>query len=221
MGYNVISCGRIPSTQLMATDMVADGSAQDLTVITASSQTAGRGRNARKWISDSGNLYASFIYKAGARRPTLAYSFAVAAAETLLSFDVPVQIKWPNDLLADGKKISGTLLEYCRDFLIVGIGINIKSNPQNAPYKTAKTDDYAPGLTPTKVLGRLIECFEKWRGKDFPHVRQRWMELAIDMNSPVNYHGAGAVYCGLSDTGAMILRRGGKYELVYGDEMSI
>lgn len=200
--------------------MIADGEASDKTIIMAAAQSAGRGRNTRKWVSHHGNLYASFIYKADdERRPTLSYAFAVAAAETLLSLGVPVQIKWPNDLLADEKKIAGILLEYCRDFLIVGIGINIKTNPTVELYKTTKTDNYAKGLTPATVLNELIKGFDKWRKADFSAVRKRWMELSINLDSIIKYRGKSAIYCGLNENGAMIIQVGDKYELVYGDEV--
>jgi BirA family biotin operon repressor/biotin-[acetyl-CoA-carboxylase] ligase len=218
--YNLISFDKIPSTQTMAAQMIADGAAKDKTVVMAAAQSMGRGRGRRKWVSHHGNLYASFIYRADkARRPTLSYSYAVAAAETLLSMGVPVRIKWPNDLLADGRKISGLLLEYCRDFLIVGIGINITTKPTVDLYQTAKTDDYVKGLTPNKIVSRLIKGFDKWRGVDFATVRERWIELAIDLDTAVSYHNKTATYCGLNEDGAMILRIGGRYELVYGDEV--
>jgi BirA family biotin operon repressor/biotin-[acetyl-CoA-carboxylase] ligase len=218
--YNLLSFDKIPSTQTMAAQMIAGGGAEDKTIIMAAAQSAGRGRGTnRKWVSHHGNLYASFIYKPGKRSPALSYAFAVAAAETLLSFGVPVQIKWPNDLLADGKKIGGMLLEYCRDFLIVGIGINIKSNPSVELYKTAKTDSYAKGLTPTIVINELIKNFEKWRGAAFQSVRKRWLELSIEIGSKINYRGKSAEYYGLNEEGAMVMRIGQKYELVYGDEI--
>jgi BirA family biotin operon repressor/biotin-[acetyl-CoA-carboxylase] ligase len=216
--YNLVSYDKIPSTQTAALEMIASGGAADKTVIMAAAQSAGHGRNSRKWVSHHGNLYASFIYKISEKRPTLSYAFAVAAAETLLSLGVPVRIKWPNDLLADGKKISGLLLEYCRDFLVVGIGINIRTSPTLENYKAAKTDDYAKGLTPNAVINKLITSFEKWRSVEFPTVRKRWMELSIDMNSNVSYRDKSAVFCGLSEDGAMVLRKGERYELVYGDE---
>lgn len=217
--YNLLSYDRIPSTQTHALQMIADGIATDKTIVMAAAQSAGRGRGARRWISHHGNLYASFIYVAKERQPTLSYAFAVAAAETLLYFNIPVQIKWPNDLLANGRKISGILLEYCREFLVIGIGINIKTNPSVDLYKTAKTDSWAKGLLPETIMTELIKNFEKWRRTDFSIVRKRWLELSIDFNSPINYKGKPAIYCGLNETGAMVLRRGNKYELVYGDEI--
>jgi BirA family biotin operon repressor/biotin-[acetyl-CoA-carboxylase] ligase len=199
--------------------MIADGTATDKTVIMAAAQTMGRGRANRKWVSHHGNLYASFLYKIDEHRPTLSYAFAVAAAETLLGFGVPAKIKWPNDLIVERKKISGLLLEYCQNFLIVGIGINIKTNPTVELYKTTKTDNYVSGLTPNKVVNELIRNFEKWRKADFSIVRKRWIELAIDMNTPLNYRNKPAVYCGMNENGAMVLRIGSTYELIYGDEV--
>ena len=217
--YKLLSYKKIPSTQTLAAEMIASGKAEDKTVIMAKAQTAGRGRMKRKWVSHQGNLYASFIYKVIKHCPTLSYSFAVAAAETLINLGVPAKIKWPNDLLVDGKKISGLLLEYCHNFLIVGIGINIKTSPTTKLYKTTKTNDYVKGLTPNKIIHDLIKNFEKWRKKDFSVVRTRWTQLAIDMNTPLNYRSKSATYCGLNEDGAMILKIGSKYELIYGDEV--
>jgi BirA family biotin operon repressor/biotin-[acetyl-CoA-carboxylase] ligase len=218
--YKLLSYDKIPSTQTLAAEMIAGGKAADRTVIMAAAQSAGRGRGRnRKWVSHHGNLYASFIYKVSERRPTLSYAFAVAAAETLISFGVPARIKWPNDILADGKKISGMLLEYCDNFLIVGIGINIGTNPRPEKYGATKTDDYAKGLTPNHMINELIKNFEKWRAKDFGTVREKWTELALDPNTEISYRRKSAVYCGLNEDGAMLLRIGNKYELVYGDEV--
>ena len=103
-GYKLISFDKIPSTQTYALGMVATGMARDHTVILANAQSAGRGRYRRTWVSHHGNLYASFIYDADERDPRLSYVVAVAVAETLMSFGVHPKIKWPNDILIDGKK---------------------------------------------------------------------------------------------------------------------
>ena len=125
--------------------MVATGQARDHTVIMAEAQSAGRGRYRRTWISHHGNLYASFIYDAEERDPRLSYMIAVAIAETLIHFGMHPKIKWPNDILIDGKKVSGTLTEYAGRFVIIGIGINIKSNPTVDKYQT---DSFPASKTP-------------------------------------------------------------------------
>ena len=128
--------------------MIARGDAQDHTVIVANAQYAGRGRYRRKWISHHGNLYTSFIFLSVDRDPRLSYVIAVAIADTIMSFGIKPQIKWPNDILIDGKKVAGTLIEYAGRFVIVGIGINIETNPTVAEYETTKLSKYA--TKPTK-----------------------------------------------------------------------
>jgi BirA family biotin operon repressor/biotin-[acetyl-CoA-carboxylase] ligase len=219
--YKIIFHDKIPSTQTACADLIARGRAADRTAVMAGEQTAGRGRGAHKWTSKPGNLYASFIFDAsGERRPALSYNFAVAAASAIASFGVPVRVKWPNDIQADGgKKICGILLEYCRDFLIVGIGINIKSAPKIPGYPTAKIADWDAGATPNAVVAELMKSMDRWLRADWDAVRRRWLELAFDEGTEIIWRGRAATYCGLSDTGAMIARVGDRYQLIYGDEV--
>lgn len=218
--YKLISFDKIPSTQDYAHDLIADGNASDKTVVTALAQSAGRGRYKRTWVSHHGNLYASFIYKIYERDPKLSYAVAVAIAETLISFGLNPQIKWPNDVLINGKKISGVLIEYSRNFVIVGIGINIKTCPTVKEYKTTKVSEYAD-VDVNEVLSVLIKKLDKWRATDFVYVRERWMELAMCINKMIKYQGKDAELIGLNEDGALVLRFGSRYVLTYGDEINI
>lgn len=218
--YKLISFDKIPSTQDYAHDLIADGNASDKTVVTALAQSAGRGRYKRTWVSHHGNLYASFIYKTYERDPKLSYAVAVAIAETLISFGLNPQIKWPNDVLIDGKKISGVLIEYARNFVIVGIGINIKTCPTVKEYKTTKVSEYAD-VDVNEILSVLMKKLDKWRDTDFSIVRERWMELAMCINKMIKYQGKEAELIGLNEDGALVLRFGSRYVLTYGDEISI
>ena len=218
--YKLISLDKIPSTQDFAHDLIAKREATNKTVITALAQSAGRGRYRRNWVSHHGNLYASFIYKIMERDPKLSYAVAVAVAETLISFGLKPQIKWPNDVLIDGKKISGVLIEYCQNFVIVGIGINITTCPTVKEYKTTKINDYA-NVDVNDVLSALIKKMDKWRCADFVVVRERWMDLAAALNKTIQYHGKSAELIGLNEDGALVLRCDTKYILTYGDEISI
>lgn len=183
----------------MALDMVATARASDHTVITAEVQTAGRGRYKRTWISPRGNLYASFIYSTDDERdPRLSYVVAVAVAETLSAFGITPQIKWPNDILIDDKKVCGILIEYAGNFVIVGIGINLKSNPSIENYKTTCVDKYA-SVAKTDILNRLMNNLERWRRAKFVDVRARWMELAAGLNSVVKYRGDTVELIGINE----------------------
>lgn len=200
--------------------MVATGQARDHTVIMAEAQSAGRGRYRRTWISHHGNLYASFIYDAEERDPRLSYMIAVAIAETLIHFGMHPKIKWPNDILIDEKKVSGTLTEYAGRFVIIGIGINIKSNPTVDKYQTTKTDNYVK-VDKSDILNKLIKNLDKWRNTDFPLVRARWMDLATGLNKIVKYRGEDVELIGINENGALVLRDGSRYLMAYGDEISM
>ncbi len=200
--------------------MVAKGEARDHTVIMAEAQSAGRGRYKRSWISHHGNLYASFIFDSEERDPRLSYMIAVAIAESLIAFGIHPKIKWPNDILIDGKKVSGTLTEYAGRFVIIGIGINIKSNPTVENYKTTKLDNYAK-VDKSDLLNKLMKNLDKWRKTDFPLVRARWMDLATGLNKIVKYRGEEAELIGINENGALVLRNGSRYLLTYGDEISM
>lgn len=217
----LICVGKIPSTQSYAHDLIARGEATNNTVVVADAQSAGRGRYRRTWVSHHGNLYASFIYSAEERDAKLAYSVAIAVAETLVSFGIEPQIKWPNDILVDDKKIAGILIEYYGHFVVIGIGINIATNPTVSEYKTTKIQNYVKNITRDDVLNKLMKNMEKWIKTDFTIVRKQWMSMAIWLNKNVKYQGGVAELIGINENGALVLRRDSKYLLVYGDEVSV
>lgn len=220
-GYKVFSFDKIPSTQDTAHEMITRGGVVNRTAIVALAQSAGRGRHHRKWVSHHGNLYVSFIYNYDVRDGRLAYSVAVAVAETLISYGINPTIKWPNDILIDGKKVCGILIEYSGPYVIVGIGINIGTNPTVREYKTTKLDNYLSGISPNELLGVLMRNLDKWRRMDFSSVRARWMQLVEHLNKDVLYQGTPAELIGINENGALILRRDTRYLLVYGDEITM
>lgn len=220
-GYKVFSFDKIPSTQDTAYELVATGRAANRTAVVALAQSAGRGRHRRKWVSHHGNLYASFIYDCDVRDGRLAYAVAVAVAETLITYGITPTIKWPNDILIDDKKVCGILIEYSGPYAIVGIGINIKTNPTVSEYKTTKLDNFVPNISANDLLGRLMQNLDKWRRVEFSVVRTRWMQLVAHLNKDVLYQGAPAELIGINENGALILRRDTRYLLVYGDEISM
>lgn len=218
--YKIISYDKIPSTQTTAQELIAERRAGDHTVIVAAAQSAGRGRYRRKWVSHHGNLYASFIYAAPERDARLSYAVAIAVADTLFSFGITPTIKWPNDILVDGKKISGILIEYYGRFVIVGIGINIATNPTVDEYKTTKMNNFV-NVSEKDVLARLMKFMDKWLRADFAVVRERWMSMATGLNTNIKYRGATAQLIGINENGALVLRCGTRYVLAYGDEIVI
>lgn len=218
--YKIFSYDKIPSTQTTAQELIASRRAGDHCAVVALAQSAGRGRFRRTWVSHHGNLYASFIYAAPERDARLSYAVAIAVADTLLSFGITPTIKWPNDILVDGKKISGILIEYYGRFVVVGIGINIATNPTVPEYKTTKMNDFVAVSAPD-VLSRSMRFLDKWIKSDFANVRTRWMSMATGLNTTVKYRGAAAELIGINENGALVLRCGTRYVLAYGDEILI
>lgn len=218
--YKLISFDKIPSTQTYAHEMIARGDGADHVAIMAQAQSAGHGRYRRTWVSHHGNLYISFIYRIEERDSRLAYAVAVAIADTIESFGISPTIKWPNDILIDGKKVCGVLIEYSGRFVIVGIGINIHSNPTVDAYQTTKLENYAP-VEKRELVGRLMRNMDKWMRADFRDVRQQWTARANFINRNIRYRGMPAQLVGINEAGALILRRGAEYMLVYGDEITI
>ncbi len=216
--YKLISLQRVDSTQNHAQQMILDGRAVDGTVILADVQTAGRGRHARRWVSSSGNLYASFIFDAVPRDARLAYVAAVAVADVMASFGIECGIKWPNDILINGAKVCGILIEYVGDFAVLGVGINIMSAPEISEYATTYMAKYI-SVTRDAVMGQLMRALEKWRMADFSQVRDAWMQRALGLGQDVIYRGKCAQMCGINADGALVLRQDGKEILVWGDEI--
>ncbi|MCR4918077.1 MAG: biotin--[acetyl-CoA-carboxylase] ligase [Alphaproteobacteria bacterium] len=217
-GYKVLSFDKISSTQTYAHDMVANKTARDHTAIIAKAQFAGRGRYRRPWVSHHGNLYVSYIFSCEERDSRLAYAVAVAIVDTLASYGINSEIKWPNDVLVDGKKISGVLIEYSGHYVIVGIGINVLTNPTVAEYKTTKMANYAD-VNILDLFNRLSKNLDKWMVADFDSVRKRWMGAAAGLNALVKYRGEMVELIGINDSGALVVRNKNEYILIHGDEI--
>jgi biotin-(acetyl-CoA carboxylase) ligase len=81
-------------------------------------------------------------------------------------------------------------------------------------------DNYV-SVTRDELLNKLMRNLDKWRNADFRAVRARWMDLAAGLNHNVQYRGESAELIGINENGALVLRRGSQYLLVYGDEITI
>ena len=165
-------------------------------VIRADRQTAGRGRRGRSWSSPQGNLYTSILLRPDRPAPeAAALGFAAVmaigdVAETLLSPGAPVQHKWPNDLLIDGSKASGILLEAQPGFVVLGIGVNIASHPPDTPYPA--TNLIAAGAAPTSpqaLLERLLTAFaplyDCWEREGFAALLPAWRRRAAGLGETI------------------------------------
>lgn len=187
----------------------------------AEQQSGGRGRLSRRWESPKGNLYCSTIVRLRPHDPppgTLALVAAVSVQQAVSLYLPPerVQIKWPNDLLVDGAKLCGMLLERTGDAIIVGIGLNIASSPviPDRP-ATSMAAQAAGAIEPGYFLETLADIFARWldiwRGDGLPPIRAQWLKYAhpqgtaLKANLP-DGNSIEGLFAGLDPDGALILR---------------
>ncbi len=151
----------------------------------AERQSGGRGRMGRAWESPQGNLYCSTLVRLRPGDPpahTLALVAAVAvhALVAPLCADGQTRIKWPNDILVDGAKIAGILLERTGDAVVIGLGINVTDHPTGLDRPvTSLAAQGAPDTTAAALLDRLATIFAHWlsiwRGQGIDPVRTHWL----------------------------------------------
>ncbi len=137
-------------------------------VVTASVQTAGRGRLNRKFISDEGGLYFSLLLKDAHLQflPNLTQLMALAVCSTLQELGANTFIKWPNDVYADGKKICGMLSEAVTNSqgpqaLIIGVGVNVLQESLNVGQPAVSLKMLGINTTPQAVLEGILTRFFK------------------------------------------------------------
>jgi BirA family biotin operon repressor/biotin-[acetyl-CoA-carboxylase] ligase len=174
--------------------------AQEGLVLRADIQTSGKGRRGRQWVSEAGNLYMSVLLRPGkvpAEAATLGFVAAIALGRLLRALlPVPVRLKWPNDVLVDGRKISGILLEAGGisggkvEWLVLGMGLNLRHHPAEAIYPT--TDLIAaggPALTPDQAMDLLFNEFrplyDKWTEGGFAALRTEWLAHCIGLGANI------------------------------------
>ena len=145
LGRTLHSFDSLESTNATAFELARDGAFAG-EVVVAEAQTAGKGRRGRTWVSPPGkNLYFSAVLRPELppqRASELTLVAAVALAETLREAGVAAQIKWPNDVQIDGKKVAGILTELSADtervhFVILGVGVNLNADLEDFPKRSA------------------------------------------------------------------------------------
>lgn len=163
---------------------LAEQGAPDGCWLRAGRQTGGRGRMGRNWESPAGNLYCSTLVRLMAGDPP-AHTLALVAANALHALVAPLcagsaRIKWPNDILVDGAKIAGILLERVGDAVVVGIGVNVAGHPEGLDRPV--TSLMAQGASDAEagaLLERLAALFAHWlaiwRAQGLDPVRTHWL----------------------------------------------
>ena len=161
----IVRLGSVTSTQDVAREMPIGS------VVVADHQTAGRGRSSHSWEAPPGAaLLVSFVLSPN---PLLSLAAGVAAAEAC---GRGVRLKWPNDLLLDGRKVGGILVEASPARAICGIGINLTWAPEGAAKLEEPRD---------RLLERLRPAMERWSTAPADQVLARWRNLSDTIGKKV------------------------------------
>lgn len=170
--------------------------------VTAEAQSRGRGRNGRAWISPAGNLYASLLLVDPAPRERaaelgfVAGTALAAALRDILGGDTRLAIKWPNDILFAGAKLSGLLLESTdlpdgRFACVAGFGVNCASHPPDASYRAIDLAEILGRPVPPEIvfehLARaMADRLDIWAGGgNFAAIRTEWLSAAGGLGAEV------------------------------------
>ena len=221
-GYSIAIFDSIDSTNEEARRNAAQ--ARDRTVYWAKRQTAGRGRRGRAWMSEPGNLFVSLLLKPDcplARAAQLSFVSALVVSDVLARAGAGdrVALKWPNDVLLDGAKVCGILLEAISsgpraEAVMVGIGLNITGHPADTPYPATDLRHAGiAGVDADQALTWLLEAFElryaAWREKGFAAVRADWLIRAHRLGETIQVRLEGETVTGrfaeLDDSGALVV----------------
>jgi biotin-[acetyl-CoA-carboxylase] ligase BirA-like protein len=206
-GVRLLALESVDSTNDEARRLIEAGERGPLWVV-AARQTRGHGRLGREWISPAGNLHASFIlsdFGENAVAPQLGFVAAVAALRALRAATGDADrfaVKWPNDLLLDGAKLGGILLENVgvptgdaraprASVAIIGIGVNCAEAPRDLPFEARALTSIDPSAPPAATLfthlsDALVETLDLWRrGDGFAHIREAWLADAAYVGSHI------------------------------------
>lgn len=197
----VLDLGEVNSTNSVALEAARSGDPGPLWV-TARRQTKGRGRQGREWISVDGNLYASLLLLDPAPIGELARMPLVAAVGVRSALarlcdrtHVKVAIKWPNDILLNGDKAVGILLESerlpdGRLAVVTGCGINVAGGPNDNPYPVTSLRQQGVDVSFEAVFASLAEgveqAYARWNGgRNFAATREEWLRNAVGIGGPI------------------------------------
>ena len=232
----VLHCfGEVTSTNDLAKQLAEEGAGHGEVVI-AECQTAGRGRRGRGWVSPPGrNVTFSAVLRPELppqRAPELTLVAAVALCHAVRRAGVDAGIKWPNDLVAGGRKLCGILTELAADpdqvqWVVLGAGINVNATAADFPEElrgsaTSMALERGQPVPRALFAAAALTLLEEWLDRHaeggFAAVRDEWRALSDTLGRVVRVQADGRDLEGLAEdldeTGALLVRAGGRLERV-------
>jgi BirA family transcriptional regulator, biotin operon repressor / biotin---[acetyl-CoA-carboxylase] ligase len=238
-GWRVERHTRVGSTNDEARRRAVAGDPGRLWIV-ADEQTAGRGRQGRAWSSPAGNLYASAVVVdpcETAIAPQIGFVAGIALRRAVSELgDANVALKWPNDLVSNGAKLAGLLVEGLmtperRLVVIAGFGVNLASSPQDLSYSTTDLSRLLerpvhPSLLIERLARRFDEALTIWdRGNGFAAIRETWLASAAGLGGPIRVSGPRGeregIFSGIDPQGRLLLHAGDRIETVESADLTL
>ncbi len=225
---------QVESTNSLALSLARTYQIDHNHIILTDSQTGGKGRMGRSWASPVGNLYFSLALKPQksiATNSQLSFVAAVAMGLAIAEFSKDakeINYKWPNDILLEGRKVAGILLESDADFVILGIGINIKSHPEQTSYPACNLDGQGFEITDKinlleKFLDNFSNLYQKWLDFGFTPIRNLWLERAFNLNQEIAVNlpnqSLRGIFRNLDEQGNLLLEINNQIQLIASGEV--
>jgi len=238
IGHKILFLEEVDSTNNKAKQIAFES--QDGDVVVSETQHSGRGRRGREWHSPKGGIYISFILKPNVppeRAPQITLLSSVALVETLNSMKskMNAKIKWPNDILISGRKISGILTELSSDmekinYVVVGIGINLNTDLEDLPEKAASLKvEMGQEISVKLFLKSFFEhydtVYQEYLDNGIDQIIEKWKKNSDTLGKNVKIIGINETYDGLAkdidENGALILKTKEKEIKVYSGDVSL
>lgn len=242
IGTNIVHKEVTTSTQLIAHELAQAGEAPG-TIVIADEQTAGRGRLNRAWHSTKEKgIWLSIILRPNLLpylAPQLTLLTATVLAEVIKEYtSIKPQIKWPNDILINNKKVAGILTEMQAEqdtiqYVIIGIGINVNQTKEDLPkdmqYKATSLKletNKQINLTDftQKILRKYEEIYTNYLNKGFPYIKEKWETYGFKIGQQIRMKTTKdtwkTTFSGIAEDGALLAKnKEGKTEKIYSAEI--
>jgi BirA family biotin operon repressor/biotin-[acetyl-CoA-carboxylase] ligase len=233
LGQKIIHLESVDSTNNYAAKLLSEGRIGHGTVILADEQTNGRGQRGAKWLSAAGvNLLFSLVLQPDnlsvSDQCVLTEITSIALIEFLRKFGISAQVKWPNDILVNGEKIAGVLIENQLKgntiaSSIIGIGLNVNQRRVDLPRVTSIVNHIdAPFLNLTETLLSFLASFDNcWKnyqlhGKSY--IREAYLKQLYRLNEQAHYADQNGEFVGkiigVSEEGLLQIKKGDEIKTV-------
>ena len=212
----IFEFGEVASTNTSALDLLKAGEKAPF-LVRADAQIGGRGRGGKVWSSPVGTFYGTFVvrpFREAREAAQLSFVAAVALGEVLTAQGLDPQLKWPNDVLIDGAKVSGILLEMHGPHVLIGMGVNVVSHPAVPGYASTSLRDEGVDLSP-QAFGEdlstaLHHWIARWETEGFAAIREAWLQRGYGLGQPLKVRLPGEKilegrFQGLDSDGALLL----------------